>query len=87
VVFEGEEVGDCEEVGVGRGGFGREEGGGLVEGMGRCVDDLVGEVVEDGGLWGGEEGVVSFFFLVVVVGLGWWGGAVGAYIDESVDAG
>jgi len=62
VVFEGEEVGDCEEVGVGRGGFGREEGGGLVEGMGRCVDDLVGEVVEDGGLWGGRRGLLVFFF-------------------------
>ena len=50
LLFQDEEVLDEEEVGVGRGAGGGDERGGVVEGEGRGVDDLVGEVVEDGGL-------------------------------------
>jgi len=50
LLLEQEEVEDEEEVGVGGGGlFGYGRRGGE-EGQGGLVDDLVGEVVEDGGL-------------------------------------
>lgn len=41
---------DEEEVGVRLGAGGGDERGGVVEGQGGGVDDLMGEVVEDGRL-------------------------------------
>ena len=52
MLFEREEVFQQEEVGVGWGGFLAEERGGTVQRKSGLVDNLVGEVVEDGGLVG-----------------------------------
>ena len=50
MLFQEEEVLDEEEVRVCWGGLLGEEGGSVDEGEGGLMDDLVGEVVEDGGL-------------------------------------
>lgn len=56
-----------EERRVGPGGAGAQGGGGGGEGEGGVVDDLVGEVVEDGGLERGKR-----VRLVGEISLAWW---------------